>query len=123
MAATSTYSTEACVSFLGLYCEARRSRRSSGTLAIPRWASRGLAKVRLEISALVRILNRDVLPTCGRPIMPVFIGSTQQSAVSTQFHAAASLRLYQGVKRDSGPSSSLMVETFSAPTTKYQLPS
>jgi hypothetical protein len=23
--------------------------------------------------ALVKIRNRDVLPTCGRPIMPVFI--------------------------------------------------
>src|SRR5215469_9355721 len=73
MAATSTYSTAACVSFLGLYCAASRSRRSSGTLAIPRCASRGLAKARLEMSALVRILNRDVLPTWGRPIMPVFM--------------------------------------------------
>src|SRR6478672_9992915 len=73
IAATSTYSTTACVSFLGLYCAARRSRRSSGTLAIPRCASRGLEWPRLDTSTLVRILNSDVLPTCGRPMIPVFI--------------------------------------------------
>src|SRR5580693_1351307 len=72
MAPTSTYSTEVCVSFFGLYSAARRSRRSSGTLATPMWASRGLL-VCAERCALVRIRNRDVLPTWGRPMMPVFI--------------------------------------------------
>jgi hypothetical protein len=28
----------------------------------------------------VRIRNRDVLPTCGRPIMPVFIGTEKETA-------------------------------------------
>ncbi len=74
MAATSAYSTTACVSILGLYWAARRSRRSSGTLAMPRCASRGLECPRAETSTLVRILNSDVLPTCGRPMIPVFMG-------------------------------------------------
>src|SRR5450755_2083637 len=72
MAPTSTYSTEVCVSFFGLYSAARRSRRSSGTLATPMWASRGLLAC-AERCALVRMRNSDVLPTWGRPIMPVFI--------------------------------------------------
>src|SRR5258708_7277626 len=97
MAATSAYSTAACVSFLGLYCAAKRSRRSSGTLATPRCASRGLEYVRLEISALVRILNRDVLPTWGRPMIPVFMGI--RLLVFSTWYFGSCCRLYEIVSR------------------------
>src|SRR6185437_12997613 len=71
MAPRSTYSTEACVSFFGLYMAASLSRRSSGTLATPTCASRGFDDA--DSCALVRMRNRDDLPTCGRPMIPVFI--------------------------------------------------
>src|ERR1700753_1767650 len=73
MAATSTYSTVAYVVFFGEYIADSLSSRSSGTRATPMCASRGFEYPRSSSLALVRILNREVLPTWGRPIMPVFI--------------------------------------------------
>src|SRR5271167_1345217 len=55
-----------------------RSRRSSGTLATPTCASRGLEEV-APPSVLVKIRKREVLPTWGRPMMPVFIRADQKN--------------------------------------------
>src|SRR5277367_3484449 len=51
------------------------------------WASRGFEYACSERWTLVRIPNRDVLPTCGRPMMPVFMGS--QSQLSYQLSAVS----------------------------------
>src|SRR5258706_12592927 len=72
MAATSTYSTVACVVFFGLKRADSLSRRSSGTLAMPTCASRECMACASSF-AFVRILNSDGLPTCGNPVIPVFM--------------------------------------------------
>jgi hypothetical protein len=71
IAGMSTYSTEACVTFLGSNSLASSSRRASGTLATPTRAA--VEPMRVSWCAPVRIVNNDVLPTMGRPIMAVFI--------------------------------------------------
>src|SRR6266404_3641964 len=72
MAATSTYSTVACVVFFGLKRADSLSRRSSGTLAIPTCSSRE-CRAWASSFVFVRILNSEVLPTCGKPMIPVFM--------------------------------------------------
>src|SRR5258706_13511348 len=72
MAATSTYSTVACVVFFGLKRADSLSRRSSGTLAMPTCASRE-CRACASSFAFVRIRNSEVLPTCGNPMIPVFM--------------------------------------------------
>ena len=47
-----------------------------------------------ESAALVSMRNRDVLPTCGRPMMPVFIGDLL-SAVSCQLSARGGNKHYR----------------------------
>src|ERR1039458_475819 len=47
-------------------------------------ASRGLEYACSERCALVRIPNSDVLPTCGRPMMPVFMIRSQVLVLSSQ---------------------------------------
>src|ERR1700730_9307859 len=46
-------------------------------------ASRGFEYACSERRTFVRMPNRDVLPTCGRPMMPVFMGKSQLSAISS----------------------------------------
>ena len=67
----SAYSTEAGVTFLGLKISASAARRSSGTFAIP--SCTFVAPMRRSDDAPVRILNSDVLPTWGDPMMAVLM--------------------------------------------------
>ncbi len=71
----STYSTVACVTFLGSKSLASSSRRASGTLATPTCTA--VEPMRVSWWAPVRMVNKDVLPTMGRPMMAVFIGGWQ----------------------------------------------
>src|SRR5579859_6896108 len=67
----STYSTVACVVFFGWNSSASESRRASGTRATPVRAA--VDPMRVSWATPVRIVNREVLPVMGRPIMAVFI--------------------------------------------------
>src|SRR4029077_16933604 len=49
-------------------------------------ASRGFEYACSERWTLVRIPNRDVLPTCGKPMMPVFIVSSQFPVLCSQLN-------------------------------------
>ena len=70
-AGISTYSTAACVSLFGSNNLASASRRASGTLATPIRAE--VDPMRASWCAPVRMVNKDVLPVMGRPMMAVFI--------------------------------------------------
>src|SRR5262249_50950875 len=72
MAGTSTYSTVAGVIFVGSKTRASSSSRRSGTFAMPTCPS--VDPSRVWVATPVRIVNSDVLPTWGRPMMAVFMG-------------------------------------------------
>src|SRR3954471_17005215 len=90
------------MSFFGSYKAASLSRRSSGTSAMPRFASRGFEE-RLETSALVSMTNNEVLPTCGRPTIPVFINDDfsvgRENAELSMINGARFPRAHRGLKR------------------------
>src|SRR5271170_3291200 len=67
----STYSTVAWVTFFGSKSLASSSRRASGTLATP--TRTAVEPIRASWCAPVRMVNRELLPTMGRPIIAVFI--------------------------------------------------
>src|SRR5213078_3166028 len=72
----SKYSTVACVILGGSNILASSSRRLSGTLVTPTLAS--INPTRVASCTPVRIVNKDVLPTIGRPIIAVFIQSQKR---------------------------------------------
>src|SRR5258708_19021907 len=49
-------------------------------------ASRGLEYACSERRTLVRMPNKDVLPTCGRPMMPVFMVSSRFPVLCSQLN-------------------------------------
>src|ERR1700677_5289903 len=71
MAGKSRYSTVAYVILGGSKIFASASRRASGTLVMPTRAS--MSPTRVASCTPVRIVNNDVLPTMGRPMIAVFM--------------------------------------------------
>ena len=67
----SAYSMLAGTTLGGWKSPASASKRLSGTLAIPSWTL--VAPIRLSEAVPVKILKRQVLPTCGSPMMAVFM--------------------------------------------------
>ena len=62
----------ACVILGGSKIFASASSRASGTLVMPTRAS--INPTRVASCTPVRMVNNDVLPTMGRPMIAVFIG-------------------------------------------------
>src|ERR1051326_6519279 len=83
---TSTYSTVACVTFGGSKRRPSASRRGSGTRATPVRAA--VEPIRVSWCAPVRMVNREVLPVMGKPMMAVFILA---NALQGNFHVAQDL--------------------------------
>src|ERR1035438_91448 len=71
MEGMSTYSTVAWVTFGGSKSRPSSSRRASGTRATP--VRTAVDPMRVSDWTPVRIVNREVLPTMGKPMMAVFI--------------------------------------------------
>src|SRR5438876_5737262 len=67
----STYSTVACVIFGGSNRRANASTRSSGTRATPVRAD--VEPILVSWCTPVRMVNNEVLPVMGRPMIAVFI--------------------------------------------------
>src|SRR5687768_13762839 len=74
MPGMSTYSTVAGVNFFGRNNSRSCTRRASGTCAMPTLVCREAENLSVACCEAVRMLNRVVLPTLGKPRMPSCIG-------------------------------------------------